>query len=74
MCMDDSPNLLTNDGFEHFKKKYEKEIDAFIEDMTEQVKQEKINEQKIISEYLAGNESNDQHYIPPQDADEMPFR
>ena len=60
MCMDDSPSLLTKEGFEYFKKKYGKEIDTFIEDMSVQMKHEEMESEKSMNQYLANNKSNKQ--------------
>ena len=67
MCMDNSPSLLTNEGFEHFKKKYEKEIDELINEISEQVRQEEINEQ------IKYENDEETYVISTSDDAELPF-
>lgn len=67
MCMDNSPSLLTDEGFEHFKKKYEREIDELMNEMSEQMRQEEIREQ-------AKHKNNKETYvISTSDDAELPF-
>ena len=67
MCMDNSPSLLTDEGFEHFKKKYEREIDELMNEMSEQMRQEEIREQ-------AKHKNNKETYvISTSDDTELPF-
>ena len=67
MCMDDSPGLLTDEGFEHFKKKYEREIDELMNEMSEQMRQEEIREQ-------TKHKNNKETYvISTSDDAELPF-
>lgn len=72
-CMDDSSCILTQKGFEYFKKKYKKEIDVLLNDMAEQAKKEAIESNKRIDEYIQSNKNNEYTCIPPKDANELPF-
>lgn len=73
MCMDDSSCILTQKGFEYFKKKYKKEIDVLLNDMAEQDKKEAIESNKRIDEYIQSNKNNEYTCIPLKDANELPF-
>lgn len=67
MCMDNSPSLLTDKGFKYFKKKYEKEIDELIKEISEQMRQEEIDEK-------TRNSNSEETYVLSTSADaELPF-
>lgn len=73
MCMDNSPSLLTDEGFEYFKNKYKKEIDELIKDISEQVQQDEIEEQKSIDEYSKNSTGTDSAYVISSFYEELPF-
>ena len=66
-----SSYILTEKGFSYFKEKYKKEIDILLKDISNQAKQEDIESQKRIDEYLSKNK--ERRCITLKDVDELPF-
>ena len=69
MAFYEADQILSDEGFEIIKKKYEKEIDELLEDMARQHEEEMAEEEMHRSSYVP----YDPCYIDPESGKELPF-
>ena len=69
MAFYEADRILTDEGFEIIKKKYDKEIDELIEEMARQHEEEMAEAEKSGSNYVPYNPC----YVDPETGEELPF-
>lgn len=73
MCMEQTSCILTQKGFEHFKKKYEKEIEVMLNGIAKQAKEEEIETTRRIDEYLQNAKNTNFICTKLSKDEELPF-
>ncbi|MBQ2451209.1 MAG: IS21 family transposase [Lachnospiraceae bacterium] len=73
MCTEQTSCILTQKGFEHFKKKYEKEIEVMLNGITKQAKEEEIETTRRIDEYLQNAKNTNIICTKLSEDEELPF-
>ena len=65
--------ILTQKGFDHFKKKYKKEIEIMLNDIAKQAEEEEIETDRRIDEYLQDAKNNNLICTKLDEDENLPF-
>ena len=65
--------ILTQKGFDHFKKKYAKEIEIMLNDIAKQAEEEEIETDRRIDEYLQDAKNNNLICTKLDEDENLPF-